>query len=42
MPVFNEAGILRNTLERLHLSDEEELIVVDGGSNDETISIARE
>ena len=42
MPVFNEAGGLRNTLNRLRLSDEEELIVVDGGSSDETMSIARE
>ncbi len=42
MPVLNEAKILRNTLNLLHLSDKEELIVVDGGSTDETLFIARE
>ncbi|GMR03381.1 MAG: TIGR04283 family arsenosugar biosynthesis glycosyltransferase [Thermodesulfovibrionia bacterium] len=42
MPVLNEAKILRKTLDLLHLSNNEELIVVDGGSIDETISIARE
>jgi len=42
MPVLNEAKTLRNTLGHLRLSDNEELIVVDGGSADRTISIARE
>jgi len=42
MPVLNEAKSLRDTLGSLSLSDNEELIVVDGGSNDETLSIARE
>ncbi len=42
MPVRNEAQNLRNTLGRLRLSENEELIIVDGGSSDETISVARE
>ncbi len=42
MPVLNEAGNLRNTLSRLDLSRNEELIIVDGGSSDETMAIARE
>ncbi len=42
MPVLNEAKSLRNTIAQLQLSDTEELIVVDGGSSDNTISIARE
>ncbi|RJR16443.1 MAG: glycosyltransferase [Nitrospiraceae bacterium] len=42
MPVMNEARSLRITLDHLHLSENEELIIVDGGSSDETVSIARE
>ncbi|RJQ56648.1 MAG: glycosyltransferase [Nitrospiraceae bacterium] len=42
MPVLNEAKVLRSTLELLRLSNNEELIVVDGGSADETLSIAHE
>lgn len=42
MPVLNEAKILCDTLSQLHLSKNEELIVVDGGSTDETVSMARE
>lgn len=42
MPVLNEAKILRTMLSQLRLSDNEELIVVDGGSTDETLSIASE
>ncbi len=42
MPVLNEAENLRNTLDSLDLSSNEELIIVDGGSRDETLAIARE
>lgn len=42
MPVLNEAKILRETLCALDLADEAELIVVDGGSTDETKTIASE
>jgi rSAM/selenodomain-associated transferase 2 len=42
MPVFNEAKNLRDTLDNLKLTADEELIVVDGGSSDKTMSIARE
>jgi rSAM/selenodomain-associated transferase 2 len=42
MPVLNEAKTLGNKLSRLNLSNNEELIVVDGESSDGTVSIARE
>lgn len=42
MPVLNEAKTIRTTLSLLHISNNEELIVVDGGSTDDTITIARE
>jgi rSAM/selenodomain-associated transferase 2 len=42
MPVLNEAKPLGNKLSRLNLSNNEELIVVDGESSDGTVSIARE
>lgn len=40
MPVLNEAVSLRENLEQLHLSENDELIVVDGGSSDNTMNIA--
>ncbi len=42
MPVLNEAKNLNKTLSRLKLTDDEELIVVDGGSTDSTVTVARE
>ncbi len=42
MPVLNEAKYLRTTLSRLPISSNEELIIVDGGSSDNTMTIARE
>ncbi len=42
MPVLNEGKILHDTLSALKLSNNEELIVVDGGSTDETVSVANE
>ncbi len=41
MPVINEAKVLRDTLGSIHLTTDEELIVVDGGSTDDTLSIAK-
>lgn len=40
MPVLNEAKYLAASLSRLALTDNEELIVVDGGSSDNTMDIA--
>lgn len=40
MPVYNESSILRDTLTRLALTEHEELIIVDGGSTDDSVSIA--
>jgi rSAM/selenodomain-associated transferase 2 len=42
MPVYNESSVLRDTLNRLVLTEHEELIIVDGGSSDNTLSIARD
>lgn len=42
MPALNEADNIRNFLSHLHLSENEELIIVDGGSSDKTVSISRE
>lgn len=42
MPVLNEAQGLHATLSGLSLTDREELIIVDGGSTDATLQIARE
>jgi rSAM/selenodomain-associated transferase 2 len=41
MPVLNEEIVLNETLSSLHITDREELIVVDGGSSDKTLSIAQ-
>jgi rSAM/selenodomain-associated transferase 2 len=42
MPVYNESSILRDTLGKLLLTEREELVIVDGGSSDNTVSIARD
>jgi rSAM/selenodomain-associated transferase 2 len=42
VPTFNEAKSLRSFLSRIPLSQDEELIVSDGGSSDSTVKIARE
>jgi len=42
IPVYNERAILRTTLRQLRISENEELIIVDGGSSDDTVSIARD
>ncbi|UCE78566.1 MAG: TIGR04283 family arsenosugar biosynthesis glycosyltransferase [Nitrospiraceae bacterium] len=41
MPVLNEAKNLQHTLTSLKLTEQEELIVVDGNSSDDTVSLAR-
>lgn len=41
VPVLNEAEHLASTLSHVTLSPGDELIVVDGGSTDETVAIAR-
>lgn len=40
IPVLNEEKVLHSTLSALSLTGNEELIVVDGGSSDRTVSIA--
>jgi rSAM/selenodomain-associated transferase 2 len=42
IPTLNEARILRATLQRLRKGINLEIVVVDGGSEDDTISIAKE
>lgn len=42
IPTLNEAKILRGTLQRLRKGINLEIIVVDGGSQDDTVSIAKE
>lgn len=41
IPVLNEANTISSLLERLVDTDNVEIIVVDGGSQDETVSVAR-
>ncbi len=41
IPVYNEETTLPVTLSQLKLSDNEELVVVDGGSNDRTLEISK-
>ncbi len=41
MPVLNEAPLLHQTLSKLNTGPYEELIVVDGGSSDSTVEIAK-
>jgi rSAM/selenodomain-associated transferase 2 len=42
VPVLNEEKVLHKTLSALNITHSEELIVVDGGSTDRTVSIAYE
>ncbi len=42
VPALNEEGTLRRMLLRLSIGDNEELVIVDGMSQDRTLSIARE
>ena len=42
IPVLNEAAIVKQTLERLQQHSEIEIIVVDGGSGDNTVAIAQQ
>jgi rSAM/selenodomain-associated transferase 2/rSAM/selenodomain-associated transferase 1 len=40
IPTLNEAGIIKETISHLQKSDEVEIVVVDGGSRDNTIELA--
>ncbi len=42
IPVLNEAAIIKSTLDRLQDNSDLEIIVVDGGSQDNTVTIVRE
>jgi rSAM/selenodomain-associated transferase 2 len=42
IPVLNEEDTIRTTLSSLHISSKEEIVVIDGGSDDGTVSIAQE
>ena len=41
IPTLNEAGSIKETITHLQKSDEVEIVVVDGGSRDNTIELAR-
>jgi len=41
IPAINEADNIANTIESIGPGDKKEVIVVDGGSNDDTVSIAK-
>lgn len=40
IPVLNEEAIIQQTLERLQVNSEVEIILVDGGSDDRTLALA--
>lgn len=42
IPVLNEEAILQQTLERLQINSNVEIILVDGGSKDRTVTIAKQ
>ncbi|AFY75997.1 glycosyl transferase [Pleurocapsa sp. PCC 7327] len=42
IPVLNEAAIIQETLSRFQNSSDIEIIIVDGGSQDRTVELARE
>ena len=42
IPVLNEAAIVKQSLERLQQHSEIEIIMVDGGSEDNTVAIAQQ
>lgn len=42
IPVFNEAAIIEKTLLQLQQNSQVEIIVVDGGSQDETVTLAEQ
>jgi len=42
IPVLNEAGIIKSTLQNLQSKSNLEIILVDGGSKDNTVNIAQE
>ena len=42
IPVLNEASLIKDTLSRLQHNPDVEIIVVDGGSSDRTVSLAKQ
>lgn len=42
IPVFNEAAIIKETLLQIQQNSQVEIIVVDGGSQDETVTLAKQ